>query len=51
MRSEFFRLKEFRCCGCNKLLGKYSGEVKIEIKCPRCNKLNILIEAPEAPAP
>ena len=31
-------LTEFRCCECNKLLGKIKGEA--EIKCPRCNNLN-----------
>lgn len=31
-------LTEFRCCECNKLLGKIKGEA--EIKCPRCNSLN-----------
>lgn len=31
-------MKEFRCKGCNKLLGYVDG--KVEIKCPRCKKVN-----------
>jgi len=31
-------LTEFRCCECNKLLGKIKGEA--EIKCSRCGNLN-----------
>lgn len=31
-------LTEFRCCECNKLLGKIKG--KAEIKCSRCGSLN-----------
>lgn len=31
-------LTEFRCRGCNKLLGKIKGEA--EIKCSRCGSLN-----------
>ena len=33
-------LREVRCVKCNKLLGYAKG--KVEIKCPRCGKLNKL---------
>ncbi len=36
---------EFRCCKCNKLLGKIQGEA--EIKCPRCNFLNYVNKLPD----
>lgn len=32
------KLKEHRCCRCNRLLGKFSG--KAEVKCPKCGKIN-----------
>ena len=31
---------DFRCGKCDKLLGKINGNA--EIKCPRCNSLNVL---------
>lgn len=31
---------DFRCGKCGKLLGRIKGDA--EIKCPRCNSLNIL---------
>lgn len=31
---------EFRCGQCNRLLGKIKGEA--EVKCSRCNSLNVL---------
>lgn len=35
---------EMRCKRCGKLLGKYSGvKGNVEIKCPRCKELNIVI--------
>lgn len=45
------KIKEFRCSACNKLLGRYSGVINLEIKCPRCGKINSICEALEAPAP
>jgi len=40
--------KEFRCTDCNKLLAIIK-EDEIELKCPRCHKINKeKIEAPEA---
>lgn len=40
--------KEFRCADCNKLLAIIK-ENEIELKCPRCKKINKeQIEAPEA---
>lgn len=32
---------DFRCSKCGKLLGRIRGDA--EIKCPRCNSLNILV--------
>jgi phage FluMu protein Com len=34
--------KEFRCRKCNKLLAKSNkgGEIKGQIKCPRCGTIN-----------
>lgn len=32
------KLKEHRCCRCNRLLGKFSG--KAEVKCPKCGEIN-----------
>jgi len=40
--------KEFRCTDCNKLLAIIKKN-EIELKCPRCKKINKeKIEAPEA---
>lgn len=36
-------MKELRCVKCNKLLAKEEKlQGKLEIKCSRCNKLNII---------
>lgn len=32
-------MNDFRCSNCNRLLGKIEG--RAEIKCPRCNTMNI----------
>lgn len=42
-------MKKIRCDDCNKYLAKIT-EDEIEIKCPRCKKINKeqIIEAPEA---
>ncbi|KUG04619.1 hypothetical protein ASZ90_017980 [hydrocarbon metagenome] len=36
-------MKEFRCRKCHKLLGKYRGNLELEIKCPRCGVNNHLM--------
>jgi phage FluMu protein Com len=37
-------LKEYRCCGCNKLFFKGNlHNAVIEIKCKRCKKMNLII--------
>lgn len=33
-------MTQIRCGGCDKLLARASGHRIIEIKCPRCGKLN-----------
>lgn len=35
-------MQEFRCETCRKLLGKYADCRYLEIKCPRCNTINVL---------
>ncbi|MDD3364786.1 MAG: Com family DNA-binding transcriptional regulator [Syntrophomonas sp.] len=37
-------MQDFRCEKCKKLLGKYLGCKRLEIKCPRCGMSNCLIE-------
>ncbi|MBP1761205.1 MAG: Mu-like prophage protein Com [Firmicutes bacterium] len=43
-------MQEFRCESCRKLLGKYADCRYLEIKCPRCNTINVLsaIRQPQA---
>ncbi|MEN6388901.1 MAG: Com family DNA-binding transcriptional regulator [Syntrophomonas sp.] len=36
-------MQEFRCQQCNRLLGKYRQCNTLEIKCPRCGKLNYIV--------
>ena len=36
-------MKELRCGQCSKLLGRYQGHPQLEIKCPRCRYINILV--------
>ena len=38
-------MKEYRCPVCNKLLFKYKlkGNLKVEVKCTRCNRISTLI--------
>ncbi len=33
-------MQDYRCVRCAKLLAKIGGEARVEIKCPRCKKLN-----------
>lgn len=33
-------MQSFRCIRCAKLLAKIGGETWVEIKCPRCKKIN-----------
>ncbi|MDD3268306.1 MAG: Com family DNA-binding transcriptional regulator [Syntrophomonadaceae bacterium] len=35
-------MTDFRCQGCQKLLGKYRECEELEIKCPRCGLTNSL---------
>ena len=35
---------DFRCEKCKKLLGKYLGCKRLEIKCPRCGSSNYLFD-------
>lgn len=35
-------MKEIRCSQCNKLLFKATGNYKIEIKCNKCKRINII---------
>lgn len=44
-------MKEFRCEKCNKLLGRYRGCRELEIKCPRCGRVNYLREDASAATP
>lgn len=38
MPEPLIRLEEERCRNCNRLLGKFNGQV--EIKCPKCGEIN-----------
>ncbi|MEN6389404.1 MAG: Com family DNA-binding transcriptional regulator [Syntrophomonas sp.] len=40
------KMQEFRCKKCKKLLGRYHQCKQLEIKCPRCSKINILSQPP-----
>lgn len=43
-------MKNYRCCSCEKLLFRMTGEAVVAVKCPRCKTVNqITPECPERP--
>jgi phage FluMu protein Com len=41
-------MKDLRCKNCHRLLGRYQDCEKLEIKCPRCGTINIVVSPPES---
>lgn len=43
-------MRDLRCKNCQRLLGRYQDCEKLEIKCPRCGTINIVVSPPESVA-
>lgn len=41
-------MRDLRCKKCHRLLGRYQDCEKLEIKCPRCGTVNIVVSSPES---
>lgn len=41
-------MRDLRCKNCRRLLGRYQECEKLEIKCPRCGTINIVVNPPES---
>ncbi|MEN6389403.1 MAG: Com family DNA-binding transcriptional regulator [Syntrophomonas sp.] len=41
-------MRDLRCKNCHRLLGRYLECEKLEIKCPRCGAINIVVSPPES---
>lgn len=41
-------MKDLRCNKCHRLLGRYQECEKLEIKCPRCGTINIVVSPSES---
>lgn len=41
-------MRDVRCKCCHRLLGRYQDCEKLEIKCPRCGAINLVVNPPES---